>query len=129
MHKARTAPIENEIPQAYAAPTTPIASNPNLPFTKAISRKTLITLTLFSFLSLKVICDKGKNVISTGKIFPSLKPFDELMEKFVLENEIPGASLAVAKDGRLVYARGFGYGDIKERSACHSGTLANSYCA
>ena len=29
MHKAKTAPIENEIPQAYAAPTTPIASNPN----------------------------------------------------------------------------------------------------
>ena len=26
MHKAKTAPIENEMPQAYAAPTTPIAS-------------------------------------------------------------------------------------------------------
>ena len=46
IHKAKTAPIENEIPQAYAAPTTPIASNPNWPFTKAMRRKTLITLTI-----------------------------------------------------------------------------------
>ena len=87
------------------------------------AKKTLITFTLFSFVWLKVICDEGKNVVSTGKIFPSLKPFDELMEKFVLENEIPGASLAVAKDGRLVYARGFGYGDIKKRKPVQPNSL------
>ncbi|MBT6449531.1 MAG: beta-lactamase family protein, partial [Verrucomicrobiales bacterium] len=47
----------------------------------------------------------------TGKQFPALVSFDELMRKFVRENNIPGAALAVAKDGRMVYARGFGYAD------------------
>ena len=54
-------------------------------------------------------------VVSTGKKFPELKPFDELMEEFVRDNELPGAALAVAKDGRLVYARGFGYADIEQQ--------------
>ena len=47
----------------------------------------------------------------TGKQFPALASFDELMRKFVRENNIPGAALAVAKDGRMVYARGFGFAD------------------
>ena len=29
--------------------------------------------------------------VSTGKKFPELKPFDELMEAFVRDNKIPGA--------------------------------------
>jgi N-acyl-D-amino-acid deacylase len=47
----------------------------------------------------------------TGPDDPDLASFDELMETFVRENEVPGVALAVAKDGRLVYARGFGYAD------------------
>ena len=57
----------------------------------------------------------SQTVVSTGKKFPELKPFDELMEAFVRDNKIPGASLAVAKDGRLVYARGFGYADVEQQ--------------
>ena len=33
------------------------------------------------------------------------------METFVSEHKVPGAALAVAKDGKLIYARGFGYAD------------------
>jgi N-acyl-D-amino-acid deacylase len=47
----------------------------------------------------------------TGPANADLASFDEMMERFVRENEVPGAALAVAKDGRLVYARGFGYAD------------------
>ena len=57
----------------------------------------------------------GQVVVSTGRQFPELKPFDELMEGFVSDNELPGAALAVAKDGRLVYARGFGYADVEKK--------------
>ena len=64
-----------------------------------------------------------KKVISTGKKFAVLKPFDELMETFVRDNEIPGASLAVAKDGRLVYARGFGYADVEQQQQVQPETL------
>ena len=58
---------------------------------------------------------EGEPVVSTGRQFAELKSFDELMEGFVRDNELPGAALAVAKDGRLVYARGFGYADIEQQ--------------
>ena len=47
----------------------------------------------------------------TGRYFKELLPFDQMMREFVRENEIPGAALAVAKDDRLLYARGFGWAD------------------
>jgi N-acyl-D-amino-acid deacylase len=37
-----------------------------------------------------------------------LAPFDRVMTTFMTEHQPPGAELAVTKDSRLVYARGFG---------------------
>ena len=51
----------------------------------------------------------------TGKSYEPLLPFDQMMREFVRENEIPGAALAVAKEGRLVYARGFGWADRENK--------------
>ncbi|MFL5730366.1 MAG: serine hydrolase domain-containing protein [Cytophagaceae bacterium] len=45
----------------------------------------------------------------------SLKSIDSLVSKFIRDWNIPGASLAMAKDGRLVYARAFGYADKENR--------------
>lgn len=42
---------------------------------------------------------------------PALEPIDALMEETVREHHVVGASLAVAKDGRLVLARGYGLED------------------
>ena len=86
-------------------------------------KKTLATLTLCAVTWLNALSEDRKNIISTGKTFSNLKPFDELMEKFVLENKIPGASIAVAKDGHLVYARGFGYGDLEKKQPVHPNSL------
>jgi N-acyl-D-amino-acid deacylase len=36
-----------------------------------------------------------------------------MMLKFLRENQVPGAALAVARDGKLVYARGFGLADAQ----------------
>lgn len=47
----------------------------------------------------------------TGEHRPGLEPFDQLMTRFVQEHQAPGAALAIAKDGRIIYARGFGYAD------------------
>lgn len=41
----------------------------------------------------------------------SLASFDREMEAFIEARKIPGGSLAVVKDGRLVYARGYGWAD------------------
>jgi N-acyl-D-amino-acid deacylase len=49
----------------------------------------------------------------TGHAQPETAPLDELMRSFVKEHETPGAALAVARRGKLVYARGFGFADVE----------------
>jgi CubicO group peptidase (beta-lactamase class C family) len=45
------------------------------------------------------------------KLESDLAIFDDIMVKFLVDHQVPGAALAIAKDGRLVYARGFGVAD------------------
>ena len=47
----------------------------------------------------------------TGVFVPEMVNVDEVFSNFMNEWNIPGGSVAVVKDGRLVYARGFGYAD------------------
>jgi CubicO group peptidase (beta-lactamase class C family) len=54
---------------------------------------------------------QGKKIPVTGLADKDLASFDDMMLKFMHDNEVPGASLAAAKDGKLVYARGFGHAD------------------
>lgn len=54
-------------------------------------------------------------LVETGEAFEQLVSFDELMRTFVRDNQIPGAALAVGRQGRLVYARGFGYADVQRK--------------
>lgn len=46
-----------------------------------------------------------------------LAPFDDLMTQFVEENAVPGVALAVARNGTLAYARGFGFADRDRKVA------------
>jgi N-acyl-D-amino-acid deacylase len=46
---------------------------------------------------------------------PKLAAYDKLMSDFMREHRPPGAALAVAYHGRLVYARGFGLADMESR--------------
>ena len=46
---------------------------------------------------------------------PRLAAYDDLMAAFMREHNPPGAALAVAYHGRLVYARGFGHADVEKR--------------
>jgi CubicO group peptidase (beta-lactamase class C family) len=48
----------------------------------------------------------------TGTALPGLSSFDSAVITLLTKWKIPGASLAVAKDGRLVLARGYGYSDV-----------------
>ena len=43
----------------------------------------------------------------TGQDVPELAAVDQMMREIMEENDIRGGSVAIAKDGRLVYARGF----------------------
>lgn len=47
----------------------------------------------------------------TGQALAGLEPFDAAMEELLRDWDIPGGALAVAKDGRLLLARGYGLAD------------------
>jgi N-acyl-D-amino-acid deacylase len=49
---------------------------------------------------------------TTGVANPDLVSFDDMMTGFLETHRVPGAALAVTKDSRLVYARGFGLADV-----------------
>ncbi|MBC8116897.1 MAG: beta-lactamase family protein, partial [Candidatus Saccharimonas sp.] len=51
----------------------------------------------------------------TGVPHNGLKPFDDLMTSFVGQHRVPGAALAVTRGSKLVYARGFGFADVKAK--------------
>ena len=59
----------------------------------------------------------------TGRDCPELASFDRLMRSFVRDNELVGALLAVTRQGRLVYARGFGYADQQRKEPVQPGSL------
>lgn len=52
-----------------------------------------------------------KKLPFSGTAVAELTPFDDLMLKFMSDNQVPGAAIAIAKDGKLVYSRGFGHAD------------------
>lgn len=52
---------------------------------------------------------------TTGTYLPALGSFDETILTYMEAQHIPGAALAIVKDGRLIYARGFGYANREER--------------
>jgi N-acyl-D-amino-acid deacylase len=51
----------------------------------------------------------------TGPADRRLAPFDRLMTDFLRRHRLPGAALAVDRNGRLVYSRGFGYADRDQK--------------
>ena len=60
---------------------------------------------------------------AAGPATPKLAAYDELMTTFMRQHKPPGAALAVTYHGRLVYARGFGFADLKEHEAVRPASL------
>jgi CubicO group peptidase (beta-lactamase class C family) len=59
----------------------------------------------------------------TGTAEPLLASIDRTMLAFLQLNDVPGASVAVAHRGRIVYARGFGYADREHDEAVKPDSL------
>ena len=66
---------------------------------------------------------EGSRLSVTGRADKRLAALDRLMTGFIERHKLPGASLAVARHGRLVYARGFGVSDRKSGSAVQPDSL------
>lgn len=84
----------------------------------------LASIALFSLASLcpaqedtqQPLPERGDPVLRAGAV-------DQVMRRFVREHRIPGASLAIMRDGELLYARGFGWADPEAELAVRPASL------
>lgn len=51
----------------------------------------------------------------SGNAVPGMASVDQVISTLMTRWSIPGGAVAIVKDGRLVYARGFGYADAQAR--------------
>lgn len=65
----------------------------------------------------------AEDVSVTGTERPEFAALDEWMRSFVAEHKIPGGALAIVKDGKLVYARGFGLADRETKTSVQPESL------
>jgi len=68
-------------------------------------------------------CGSRRQVAATGHPAPGTEPLDTFMSGFIAEWDGVGGALAVAKDGRLVFARGYGLADIEAGQAVQPDSL------
>ena len=61
--------------------------------------------------------------IATGKTHPAFDKVDAVLQDFIREQSVPGASLAITDGSRLVHARGFGYADVGKREPVSTDSL------
>jgi N-acyl-D-amino-acid deacylase len=52
------------------------------------------------------------NLPVTGKAGPGLEALDEVVLEVMERHGIPGAALSIAQDGRLIFAKGYGWSDV-----------------
>src|SRR4051794_25037069 len=59
----------------------------------------------------------------TGQAGPGLDAFDSAMRTIIDRHGLAGAALAIAKEGRLVFAKGYGWANIAEAETMQPDTL------
>src|SRR5215204_5113298 len=52
----------------------------------------------------------------SGAAVPGMGSYDKAIADFMRKHAIPGGAVAVLRDGKLIYARGFGYADVENRT-------------
>jgi CubicO group peptidase (beta-lactamase class C family) len=74
-----------------------------------------------------VACDKDPTPVSppvtppaeipiTGAAVPGMESYDLQIADLMRRYDIPGGAVAVLRDGKLIYARGFGYADVEHKT-------------
>lgn len=58
---------------------------------------------------------KANHQVSSGQRDDRFAEFDRLMHEFLKTHRVPGASIAVAENGKVTFAKGYGYSDVATR--------------
>ena len=59
----------------------------------------------------------------TGEIVPQLVGFDQFMCDLLRDHNIPGGSLCISRNGKIIYARGFGWADREKEEPVQPDSL------
>jgi N-acyl-D-amino-acid deacylase len=87
-------------------------------------RRILILIGVILFLGSDVIeTEIAAKVPITGVPVSGMKSYDKLIPALMTRWKIPGAAVAVVKDGRLVFAHGYGYADKTSRKVVQPDSL------
>ncbi len=62
-------------------------------------------------------------VVRTGKAVPRLASVDRLMTEFLTEHKLPGAAVAISRNGQIVLTRGYGLAEIEKKEAVQPNSL------
>jgi N-acyl-D-amino-acid deacylase len=65
----------------------------------------------FLFFALGIGIAAGQTISKTGRAVPELASFEASIEQIMRKWQVPGAAVAITDQGRLIYARGFGFAD------------------
>ncbi len=82
----------------------------------------LLLLAVFSVRTVP-LATQTQTLPVTGMAVPGMEVFDRIMVDLIQQAQIPGGALAVAKDGRLIYARGFGWADKENNQSVQPESL------
>jgi CubicO group peptidase (beta-lactamase class C family) len=52
----------------------------------------------------------------TGTSVPGMTWYDKVIPDLMRKYKVPGGAVAVVRDGKLIYARGFGYADVENKT-------------
>jgi len=59
----------------------------------------------------------------SGTAVPGMESYDQIIAAFMRKHAIPGGAVAVLRDGKLIYARGFGYADVENKAVVQPDAL------
>ena len=59
----------------------------------------------------------------TGTVVPGLEPFEQSVRDLMWKYGIPGGAVALVRDGKLIYVRGFGYADVENKTVVQPDAL------
>ena len=59
----------------------------------------------------------------TGAAMPGMAPFENSVRDLMQKYAIPGGAIALVRDGKLIYARGFGYADVENKKSVQPDAL------
>lgn len=78
-------------------------------------RSLIILLSISTFAFTNPVLAKTSSMPMSGEAKPSMEPVEQSLISLMHQWRLPGASLAIVKDGHVVYARGFGWADISQK--------------